>query len=133
MTLRRTLTLAGVVLLLASCASHDDPSAGVRQSVDTSWLAGTWRGVTVEVGASQTQGRAPVTLVFATDGSWKASTGASGSGRIDGNRVVLDGGYPEGSRLRYTPKVRERPGDDELWGMVEAAFGHAEVSFKRMP
>lgn len=126
-------TILGLVLLLASCAGHGDPSAGVRETVDTSWLAGTWRGIAAEVAGSQSQSQAPVTVVFAPDGTWKASTGASGTSRIEGNRVILDGAYPEGSQLRYTLKGRERSGGDELWGIVEAAFGRASVSLKRVP
>jgi hypothetical protein len=44
MTLGRLSAIAGLPLLLASCAGHTEPSAGVRETVDPSWLAGTWRG-----------------------------------------------------------------------------------------
>ena len=57
----------------------------------------------------------------------------AGTSRIEGDKVILDGAYPEGSHLRYTLKGRERSGGDELWGMVEANFGRASVSLKRVP
>jgi len=51
MTLRRTCAIDGLALLLASCAGHENPSAEVRETVDTSWLAGTWRGMAAEASA----------------------------------------------------------------------------------
>ena len=130
---RGTCALTGLALLLTACAGPRHPGAGARTTLDTSWLAGTWRGTATEVGAALTQGRAPLTIVFASDGTWKASNGASGTSRIEGNRVLLDGGYPGGTCVRYTLKGRERSGRGELWGMVMAPFGRAALSLERAP
>ena len=130
---RHACAIVGLALLLTSCAGHQKPAAGVRATRDTSWLAGTWRGTATEVGAALTQGRASLTIVFASDGTWKASNGASGTSRIEGDRVILDGGYPDGSCVRYTLKGRERSGGDQLWGMVLAPFGRAALTLERAP
>ena len=53
-------------------------------------------------------------MTFASDGTWKASTGASGISWLAGDRVVLLGTYPGGGRIRYTLKERERADGHEL-------------------
>ncbi len=71
-------------------------------------------------------------MTFASDGTWKASTGASGIGWPAGDRVVLQGMYPGGDEIRYTLKQRDRADGHEPWGIVEASFGPAAVSLKRL-
>lgn len=117
-------------LSLAACAVPAPPPAA--EQVHPAWLAGTWQGTAWQVAASKTQGEADVTVTFAADGTWSASTGASGISWLDGDRVVLQGRYPGGDRIRYILKERERSDGHELWGMVEANFGPAAVSLKRV-
>ena len=71
--------------------------------------------------------------MFARDGSWSASNGTSGTSRIHGDRLVLDGHYRDGGWVRYTLKGRHGSAGDELWGAFEASFGASSVSLKRVP
>ena len=130
--LRRALPVVvfAVSLSLAACAgSSPVPPA---QAVHPPWLVGTWQGTAWQVAAGKTQGEADVTLTFAADGTWKASTGASGTSWVAGDRVVLEGVASDGAKIRYTLKERERANGREVWGIVEANFGAAAVSLKRI-
>lgn len=73
-------------------------------------------------------------MTFAGDGTCKAST-ASGMSTswLVGGRVVLDGVAADGAKIRYTLKERERSDGREMWGLVQASFGPAMLSLKRVP
>jgi hypothetical protein len=114
---------------LAACAGSSKPPV---QAPHPSWLAGTWQGSAWEVGTGKTQSQTDVTLTFADNGTWKASTGASGTSWVVGDRVVLEGVASDGAKIRYTLKERERADGREVWGIVEASFGAAAVSLKRV-
>lgn len=62
----------------------------------------------------------------------EARPGASGTSRVVGDRVVLEGVASDGARIRYTLKQRQSADGHEIWGVVEASFGAAAVSFKRV-
>jgi len=128
---RRALSLVvfALSLSLAACAGGSKPPA---QAPHPSWLTGTWQGSAWEVGAGKTQGQADLTMTFADNGTWKASTGASGTSWVVGDRVVLEGVASDGAKIRYTLKERERTDGREVWGIVEASFGAAAVSLKRI-
>ena len=119
-------------LPLASCATSPAPAEADRPGTHPAWLVGTWRGSAWQVAAANTQGHADVTLTVAADGAWKASTGASGTSRVVGDRVVLEGVASDGAKIRYTLKERQSPDGHEIWGVVQASFGAAAVSFKRV-
>lgn len=123
--------LVAVSLALVSCASNAVPPAS--QQVHPPWLVGTWQGTAWQVDASKDQGSANVRVTFAGDGTWTASTGATGISWLAGDRVILQGTYPGGANVRYTLKERQRAEDHELWGIVEASFGAAAVSLTRLP
>jgi len=129
--MRRTLCLVvlALSLSLAACAGSTAPPP---QGTHPSWLAGTWQGTAWQVAAGKDQGEANVTVTFAGDGTWKASTGAAGTSWLVGDRVVLEGVAPDGAKIRYTLKERERADGREVWGIVEANFGAAAVSLKRI-
>jgi hypothetical protein len=127
----RSLVLVTVCLVLVSCASNAVPPAS--QQVHPAWLVGTWQGTAWQVDASKDQGSADISVTFASDGTWKASTGASGVSWLAGDRVVLQGSYQGGDKVRYMLKQRQRADGHELWGIVEASFGAAAVSLTRRP
>jgi hypothetical protein len=105
------------------------------QATHPTWLAGTWEGHAWQVGASKWQGDAPVSVTFVPGGAWRASTPSgtwSGTSALVGDRLVLDGLDPTGAKIRYTLKERQTAGGHELWGMVEADFGAALLSLKRV-
>ena len=90
------------------------------------------------MGASNVQGQGKVTITFVSDGTWKATTiigstigMSSGTSWLVGDQVVLDGVAANGSKIRYTLKERQGAEGREMWGMVEASFGHAMLSLKR--
>ena len=130
MTLRRVFSAAAVAALLVGCASA--PSGPPPNATHPAWLTGTWQGDAWQVQSAQTQGHVSVQVTFAPDGSWKASTGAFGASWLDGDRVILQGIAADGARIRYAFKQREGSGGHEIWGMVEASFGAAAVSMKRI-
>lgn len=80
----------------------------------------------------QTQAHTDVTVTFAADGAWKADTGASGRSWLTGDKVVVDGVAGNGAWIRYTLKERQAADGHELWGVVEASYGAAAVSLKRV-
>ena len=122
-------------LSLAACAGRTGPTAS-EQPTHPAWLAGTWEGDAYQVSASKDQGDAHVTIAFASDGSWKASspTGTwAGTSSLVGDRLVLEGVAPDGGKIRYTLKERrDGAGGHELWGMVQATFGAAILSLQRV-
>jgi hypothetical protein len=122
-----------LLLPLAGCAGSK-PGPGAQPTHPT-WLAGTWEGHAWQVGASKWQGDAPVSVTFVSGGAWQASTPSgtwSGTSALVGDRLVLDGLDPTGAKIRYTLKERQTAGGHELWGMVEADFGAALLSLKRI-
>lgn len=129
MTLSRTLSAVAVAVLLAGCATA--LAGPPPNATHPAWLTGTWQGSAWQIAAPQTQGHTEFTLTFVADGSWKASTGASGTSWLDGDRVVLLGVAANGARIRYAFKEREGAGGHEIWGVVEASYGAAAVSLKR--
>ena len=75
-------------------------------------------------------------MTFADDGTWKASTASgmsSGTSWLVGGRVVTDGVAADGAKIPYTLKEREGSDGREMWGMVQATFGPAMLSLKRVP
>jgi hypothetical protein len=125
------VALMAVSLALVSCASNAVPPPSPQ--VHPPWLVGPWEGTAWQVDASKDQGSADVSVTFASDGTWKASTGAFGISWLAGDRVVLQGSYQGGDKVRYTLKQRQRADEHELWGIVEASFGAAAVSLTRRP
>jgi hypothetical protein len=122
-------------LSLAGCAGRTAPTVSEQQPTHPAWLVGTWEGDAFQVSASKDQGDARVAITFASDGSWKASspTGTwSGTSSLVGDRLVLEGAAPDGGKIRYTLKERDSAGGHELWGMVQATFGAAMLSFQRV-
>ena len=133
--MKRTLLPVGlaVSLALAACAGRSEPPPS--QQVHPAWLVGDWQGSGYQVDASKTQGEGQITMTFASGGAWKATTAAgtsSGASWLLGDRVVLDGVTPDGAHIRYTLKERDGAGGREMWGMVQASFGAALVSLKRV-
>jgi len=129
--MHRTLSV-GVFALSLSLAACAGSAPRPLQATNPAWLAGTWQGTAWQVAAGKDQGEANVTVTFAGDGTWKASTGASGTSWLVGDRVVLEGVASDGAKIRYTLKERERADGREVWGIVEANFGAAAVSLKRI-
>jgi len=72
----RTLSIVAFAasLPLAACAGRTAPTVSEQQPTHPAWLAGTWEGDAFQVSASKDQGDAHVTITFASDGSWKASS-----------------------------------------------------------
>jgi len=90
-------------------------------------------GKRYQVAASNTQGNVDVTVTFVADGTWTSSNGYTGtSSLLEGDRIRLEGADQGGDRISYTLKDRDRAGDHELWGLVQARFGTAMVSLKRV-
>lgn len=135
MTIRSML--CSVVLLLAcgsltACATGSgDVPAGERSH--PAWLTGTWKGEAWQTAAAMTQGKQDITVTFASDGSWKSSVGGSGTSWAAGDRIVVEGVTGDGTPIRYTFKHREKGGEQELWGVVQARFGTGAVSVIRVP
>ena len=134
MAMRRTPSFVAFALFLplAACAGR---AAVEPQPTHPAWLVGTWEGDAWQVSASKDQGDARVTVTFASDGAWKASTPSgtwSGTSSLVGDRLVLQGVDPSGGKIRYTLKERASAGGHELWGMVEASFGAAMISFQQV-
>ena len=127
-----SIVVFAVSLPLAACAGRTALAGAEAQPTHPAWLVGTWEGDAWQVAAAQTQGDVHLILTFAGDGAWKASTGASGTSSLVGDRVVLEGVTPDGARIRYTLKERGGADGHELWGMVDASFGAAMVSLKRV-
>ena len=109
------------------CADHGRTLADGRGT----W----WQGSAIQIEAGKAAAQeVDVTVSFTEGGAWKAMNGASGTSWLVGNKVVLDGRYPGGDRIRYTLKERQNAdGTRELWGLAEASFGGASVSLKRSP
>ena len=134
MTIRRLLcsvALVACVSLTACATGSSDAPAGARSH--PAWLTGTWKGEVWQTGAAQTQGKQDISVTFASDGSWKSSTGGSGTSWGTGDRVVVEGITGDGTPIKYTFKHRQKTGEDELWGVVEARFGTGAVSVTRVP
>ena len=134
MTTRRLL----VSLVLLTCVSLTACATGssdvpVSERSHPAWLTGTWKGEAWQTAAVLTQGHQDITVTFASDGSWKSTAGGSGTSWLAGDRLVLAGVTGDGTPIRYTFKRRQKGGEDELWGMVEARYGSAAVSVTRMP
>jgi len=130
-----SVVACAVSLSLAACAGRTAPAVSEQLPTHPAWLAGTWEGDAFQVSASKDQGDAHVTITFASDGSWKASspTGMwSGTSSLVGDRLVLEGAAPDGGKIRYTLKERANAGGHELWGMVQATFGAAMISLQRV-
>ena len=126
----------GLVLLLSACASGGlEPLGPDAKREHPAWLTGTWQGTGYQVNASKTQGEGTISITFAPDGGWKATTAAgvsSGTSWVVRDRVVLEGVTPDGAQIRYTLKERDGSGGREIWGIVEASFGAAMVTLKRV-
>jgi len=134
MTTRRALLslmlLASVSLTACATGGGDVPAA---QRSHPTWLTGTWKGEVWQTGAAQTQGKQDISVTFAGDGSWKSTAGGSGTSWADGDRIVVDGVTGDGTPIKYTFKHRQKSGEQELWGVVQARFGTGAVSVTRVP
>jgi hypothetical protein len=97
------------------------------------WLTGTWKGEVWQTAAAQTQGRQDISVTFASDGSWKSSAGGSGTSYAAGDRIVVEGVTGDGTPIKYHFKHRQKAGEEELWGVVQARFGTGAVSVTRAP
>jgi len=128
---RRDALLLLICVSLAACATSRDVPATARTHPE--WLTGTWKGTAWETGAGKTQGQQTVVVTFSKDGAWKTEAGGSGTSWLVEDRVVLEGNAGDGSPLRYTFKQREQGGEHELWGVVQARFGTAAVTVRRVP
>jgi hypothetical protein len=128
--------LLSVMLLatvsLTACATGAGDVA-VAQRSHPAWLAGTWTGSVWQTSAAQTQGSQNIAVTFANDGAWKSTAGGSGTSWWAGDRLVVDGVTGDGTPIKYTFKHREKGGEQELWGVVQARFGTGAVSVTRMP
>jgi len=126
-----------VALPLVGCAGRTAPATSSEaqpKGPAPSWLVGTWQGNGYQVAASKTQGDVDFTVTFVADGTWTSSNGYTGkSSLLEGDRILLEGADRGGDRISYTLKDRDRAGDRELWGLVQARFGTAMVSMKRVP
>ena len=126
-----------VALPLVGCAGRTAPATSSEaqpKGPAPSWLVGTWQGNGYQVAASKTQGDVDFTVTFVADGTWTSSNGYTGkSSLLEGDRILLEGADRGGDGISYTLKDRDRAGDRELWGLVQARFGTAMVSMKRVP
>jgi hypothetical protein len=142
MNASKTRFVLGAALALAlmgsGCARGSYPAMMRTSPADAAWLAGVWQGEMWETPASMLQGVRRLTVTFAADGSWTATTsdGRRGSGVVtvrDGC-VVLQGelGAAE-SYVHYTLKQRDHR---QMWGAVLTTFGSRTaggiVDFKRV-
>jgi hypothetical protein len=122
--------LAHVTCLgLGACASGrrstdaGSPSASIGPGIEA--YAGRWHGTLWETGGSLYQGSSTIDVALAEDGTWKGKIGAapaSGTARLDGNRLVVEGsaGAPGGPQL---PVYAVLTGDDQRrWGEMAATF-----------
>jgi hypothetical protein len=125
------LLLVMVFLSIAACAKSSQPAASVPQA-SPAWLAGEWQASGWLVGGAQRQFQRDTTVSFAPDGTWTAAAGGSGTSRMDGDRVVLDGVTADGTEIRYTLKQRQAAGGPELWGTVATRGGSTEVTLKKL-
>ncbi len=137
MTTRRALLS---VMLLASvsltaCATGGGGDVPAAQRSHPTWLTGTWKGEVWQTGASLSQGQQPIAVTFASDGSWKSTAGGSGTSWAVGekDKVVVEGVTGDGTPIKYTFKHRQKAGEEELWGTVQARFGTGAVSVTRTP
>jgi len=130
-------TPVGARFAAVGCAGRTAPATSSEaqpKGPAPSWLVGTWQGNGYQVAASKTQGDVDFTVTFVADGTWTSSNGYTGkSSLLEGDRILLEGADRGGDRIAYTLKDRDRAGDRELWGLVQARFGTAMVSMKRVP
>jgi hypothetical protein len=136
--MRHLLVIAvfGVALPFTGCASLSDSAGPESTGTHPAWLTGTWQGSGWQIDSAKEQGAGQLTVTFAPDGAWRASTPTgvySGTSSLIGDRVVLDGVAPDGAKIRYILKEREGAGGYEMWGLVQATFGSAMLSLKRVP
>jgi hypothetical protein len=127
----RAVLVIVVGLAFAACASSSQPAASTPQS-HPAWLVGEWAATGWEIGASRTGFQRDTTVTIAEDGTWKTSSGGSGTSYFDGKNVVLEGVSAEGTQLKY--RLRQRQGRDgpEMWGTVAAAGTNVEVTLKKI-
>jgi len=123
-------------LSLAACAERITPAELKAEGTHPAWLAGNWQGTAYQVTSSKDERQAEVSITFARDGAWRATTPAgtsSGASWIVRDRLLLDGVSLNGGHIRYTLMERSKSSGRELWGMVEASFGSAMLSLTRVP
>ena len=130
------IAMVAACLSFAACAERITPAELKAEGTHPGWLVGTWQGTAYQFPSSKDEREAQVSITFAQDGAWKATTPAgisSGSSWLVRNRLLLDGVNPDGADVRYTLMERSRSDSHELWGMLEASFGAATLSLTRVP
>ena len=132
------LAVAGPAQAAARRAALDaQPGAPVPALAS---LAGHWHGEAWETGAHLIQGRAPIDIHLADDGTWSGTIGkgsASGTARLRNGRLLLSG-ISRMADGRHDVVSYSLKGDStRRWGEPVATFSgrptHAEVSLRKLP
>jgi len=139
-------TIVGLTVVLAAvgCArlsrttgTLESPSGSIA---DVSGLAGHWQGSIDEIGGAYLQGRLPLDVTIAPDGTWRGSFAkapASGRARLHNGRLVLEGTAGDVNGLAQSVYLDLMGDSSRRWGVTVGDFhereDHASVTLRRLP
>ena len=137
----KTISIILLAAALTGCGSSlvaREDLASALPDPRVQGLAGHWTGVIVETAGWYRQGRTPLDLSIAPDGTWHGTVGkaqASGIARMRGQQLVLSGTARSATGDEDPVFLRLKGDDATRWGETTADFPggdtHASVSLRR--
>jgi hypothetical protein len=135
MTRRSLLAFAVIAasLSLAACAGNTAATSPEARTNHPAWLTGQWQATGWQVGADTDQAQGTTLVNFASNGAWTTPAGGSGTSWLAGDKVYVEGTTRDGYKFQYSLEQRQNAdGSRDLYGVVAARPGAAQVSLKKM-